>query len=355
MKNIIFKRAKPLFSIVTAIALLTCTFTVTRAEESVNSLENKTSELKNELSQLNTELERLSAELNSTIEKITSTTAELEQTKIDLANAKADEEHQYQAMKKRIKYIYENGNTSIIEMLFDSGSMPEFLNRAEFISSVNEVDRIRLEQLVEVQNTVAKKEQQLREQQSTLTALQNDLNQKEANLQSKISNTSGELQKYTTQLEEARKRAREAEEALRRQAEASRPSQDNTSSPSPGVTNQPPAAASSSDLELFAALIECEAGSSNYDGMLAVASVVMNRVRHRSYPNTIRGVIYQSGQFSPIRSGKVDKVLKRGIKSSCLQVAQEAVAGRNNVGSCLSFRAAHTGHSGTVIGGNVFF
>ena len=71
---------------------------------------------------------------------------------------------------------------------------------------------------------------------------------------------------------------------------------------------------SASELELFAALIECEAGSTHYEGMLAVASVVMNRVNHRYYPDTITGVIYQSGQFSPVASGKLDKVLKRGVK-----------------------------------------
>ena len=78
-----------------------------------------------------------------------------------------------------------------------------------------------------------------------------------------------------------------------------------------------------SELEIFAALIECEAGSTDYDGMLAVASVVMNRVNHRYYPDTITGVIYQSGQFSPVASGKLDKVLKRGIKSSCLESLQK--------------------------------
>ena len=101
--------------------------------------------------------------------------------------------------------------------------------------------------------------------------------------------------------------------------------------------------------------IRDRAGSTDYDGMLAVASVVMNRVNHRYYPDTITGVIYQSGQFSPVASGKLDKVLKRGIKSSCLEVAKDAIAGKNNVGDCLNFRAASSGHSGIVIGGNVFF
>ena len=108
-------------------------------------------------------------------------------------------------------------------------------------------------------------------------------------------------------------------------------------------------------MELFAALIECEAGSTNYDGMLAVASVVVNRMNSSYYPNTLRGVIYQSGQFPPAHNGLVDAKLKRGVKDSCLQAAKDALAGKNNVGDCLSFRAASSGHAGTIIGDNVFF
>ena len=59
------------------------------------------------------------------------------------------------------------------------------------------------------------------------------------------------------------------------------------------------ARAATTDLVLFAAILECEAGSSGYDGLLAVATVIMNRVESPRYPNTLKGVIYQSGQFSP--------------------------------------------------------
>ena len=54
---------------------------------------------------------------------------------------------------------------------------------------------------------------------------------------------------------------------------------------------------------LLAALIQCEAGGESYEGQLAVGAVVMNRVRSGAYPNTIHGVIYASGQFTPAQSG----------------------------------------------------
>ena len=113
--------------------------------------------------------------------------------------------------------------------------------------------------------------------------------------------------------------------------------------------------ATASDVELLAALLECEAGSSNYEALLAVGSVVVNRMKNRHYPDTVRGVIYQTGQFPPAHDGKVDKVLKRGVKDLCVQAAKDALAGKNNVGDCLSFRASSSGRDGIVIGDNVFF
>lgn len=345
-------------SILTSIAVFTIFAAPTYAEDSVESLEGTTSNLQNELSDLNSELEALSGELDSIMKKMDATTKEIEQVKSDLAIAKGEEAAQYESMKLRIKHIYESGNTSYLEMLFSSTSMAEFLNKAEFISAVSEYDRNRLEKLVDAQNAVAEKEKQLQKEQSELTKLQDNLNQKQADLTAKISSTSGELQKYSAKLTEAKERAKAAQEALEKQVvpvEPERPAAPPSDSHNSDSSSEESLDVNATELELFAALIECEAGSTDYDGMLAVASVVMNRVHHRYYPDTITGVIYQSGQFSPVSSGKLDKVLKRGVKSSCVQVAKDAIAGKNNVGDCLNFRAASTGHSGIVIGGNVFF
>lgn len=113
--------------------------------------------------------------------------------------------------------------------------------------------------------------------------------------------------------------------------------------------------ADADDLRLMAALIQCEAGSEPYEGKLAVASVVMNRVRSGAYPNTISGVIYASGQFTPAMSGKVAKTYNNGkILDSCYQAAQEAMSGVSNVGDATHFRVAGN-HDGLVIGRQVFW
>lgn len=106
---------------------------------------------------------------------------------------------------------------------------------------------------------------------------------------------------------------------------------------------------------LLAALIQCEAGSESYEGQVAVGAVVMNRVRSGAYPNTIHGVIYASGQFTPALNGKVNAVYESGnIKSSCIQAAQEAISGVSNVGDLTHFRR-NNGREGLVIGNHVFY
>lgn len=106
---------------------------------------------------------------------------------------------------------------------------------------------------------------------------------------------------------------------------------------------------------LLAALIQCEAGGESYEGQVAVGAVVMNRVRSSAYPDSIHGVIYASGQFTPAMNGKVNTVYESGkIKESCVRAAEEAIAGTSNVGSCTHFRR-NNGHDGIVIGNHVFY
>lgn len=121
-----------------------------------------------------------------------------------------------------------------------------------------------------------------------------------------------------------------------------------------GTSQRGAVSASYDDVTLLGALIQCEAGSEPYEGKLAVGAVVMNRLR-AGYAGSISGVIYQSGQFTPASSGALASVLASGVSGSCIQAAQEAIAGASNVGGATSFRNAASGASGIVIGNHVFF
>lgn len=112
-------------------------------------------------------------------------------------------------------------------------------------------------------------------------------------------------------------------------------------------------AAGNGELDLLAAIIECEAGGESHTGKVAVGAVVLNRVRSGSFPNTITEVVYQSGQFSPVASGKLASVLSRGARSDCYQAAQDALNGSNPVGGALYFNSG-TGR-GQQIGNQHFY
>lgn len=90
----------------------------------------------------------------------------------------------------------------------------------------------------------------------------------------------------------------------------------------------------SSEVEhLLARLIHAEAQGEPYSGKLGVANVVLNRVKDNRFPNTIKDVIYQKNQFSPVRNGKINNT----PNNDSVRAAKEALAGKNNVPGALYF------------------
>ena len=384
-----------------ALAITICTVTIASVNTPVYSapstdeLESTTSGLKGELNDLNSQLSSLSEELDNTSSQIEDLSAKVEKSKLDLASAQLDEEAQYDSMKDRIKFMYEGGGASLVQILLTSESMGDFLNKAEYVATISQYDRKMLEELQQVRSNVEQKQNDLEQQQSKLSGLQETLTSKRDELNSKISSTSGELADYQAQLD----RAKAAEEALKlaqndevsgsvkaddtkntetsntntntnnanknNQAASTNTNNTNknnttntntsTNTNSPTVNNGNSTPASTTDVALLAAILQCEAGG--YDGMLAVATVIMNRVASPAYPGNLRAVIYQSGQFAPTWNGSLNRVLSKGASSTAYSVAQAALGGARHsaVINCLQFRSASTGVSGINVGGNVFF
>ena len=126
-----------------------------------------------------------------------------------------------------------------------------------------------------------------------------------------------------------------------------------TEAPAEDTSVSAESSASSSDLDLLAALIYCEAGNQSRDGKVAVGAVVLNRVASGSFANSISGVIYESGQFTPAMTGWLDQVVASGAPSDCYEAAQAALNGENPVGSALYFNVGSG--RGIQIGAHQFY
>lgn len=89
----------------------------------------------------------------------------------------------------------------------------------------------------------------------------------------------------------------------------------------------------SSDVNLLARLISAEARGEPYTGQVAVGAVVLNRMKHPSFPNTMSGVIYQPGAFSCIDDGQFNQP----VADSCYQAARDALNGWDPSGGAIYY------------------
>lgn len=87
------------------------------------------------------------------------------------------------------------------------------------------------------------------------------------------------------------------------------------------------------EIELLARLVNGEARGEPYIGQVAVAAVVLNRVKHSAFPNTISGVIFQTGAFDAVWDGQFDLE----PTSSCIRAARDAMNGWDPTGGCIYY------------------
>lgn len=334
--------------------------------EDKESLESKTSNLQEQLADINEELLTISDKISTSEMQIEITNGEIQRTKDSLAEAEKNEAKQYEDMKARIKYMYETGNATLLEMLFSAEDMTDFLNKADFIQNISDYDRNMLLELQKTQKEIADKKDTLEAQQGSMRKLQSDLKKRQDELNRKAESTSTDLADYKAQLEklraeEAAKLAAEAAAKAKAEKDAAVNSNNISNTPGGGyddtIVNGGGTSISGSDLDVFAAILDCEA-IHDYNSMLAVATVIMNRIQSPAFPNSATDVVYAGGQFEPVWTGRLDSVLSNGPSSLAYTVAQDAINGARlaAVTDCYFFLyAGATDRPGVNIGNNLFF
>ena len=180
--------------------------------DEIESLESKTSDLQNQLNDINQDLVRISDEIASTETAIEDANNEMFRIQDSLAISRENEMRQYEDMKTRIKYMYENGNNNLLELLFSAENMSDFLNRAEFIQNISSYDREKLENLQSIQKGIERQEADLTAKQNSLTDLQTQLKSQQDALNQKAAETSTDLAVFNQKLQVLRaERARAAD------------------------------------------------------------------------------------------------------------------------------------------------
>ena len=324
-----------------------------------------------EMNELNTELQLVADNLHQLEVQIDIKQIEIDETNLKLEQARITRAEQYESMKMRIRFLYENGGMAYMDILLSAESFGEFLNFADYVEDLSAYDRQMLDEYVQTEHEITDAEIQLEAEMDELEALKADVEEQQAQVNeliqktaNNIAATADSIQSVNAQADAFEKEVQQAqqeaavaaaeyaaikaqyEEELRLSRLAKQSAWRNISE----VTFE------EGDRYLLANLIYCEAGGEPYEGQVAVGAVVINRLLSSRYPDTVTGVIYQRKQFSPVQLGMLANALAvNKATPSCYRAADEAMAGVTNVGNCLYFRTPIPGLTGIPIGGHIFY
>ncbi|MCI9620763.1 MAG: hydrolase [Dorea sp.] len=208
------------------------------AAPSINDLKEDKAEKQSEVNSLQKELTDIMTKLGDLEEDLIKKGEEITQAEADLTVAEEKEKEQYEAMKLRIKYMYEEGSSMAIESLVSAEDFTDLVNKAEYVQNVHKYDRQQLQEYAETKQEIADLKTTLEEDQKTMEGLQDEYEAKETQLSSTIESKREEVADLDAQIQAAAEAAaraaaeeqrRREEEERRRQEEAAQ-SNNNTSS-----------------------------------------------------------------------------------------------------------------------------
>lgn len=204
---------------------------ISDAEKQQKDFTKKAEELQNEMEEIEKskdetlvyieKLDKKSAALEESLadlkNRINKSSEELDAASTELKEAEATEEKQYSTMKKRIKYMYENGTQDYLEILFSSRDISDLLNRTEYIEKISSYDQSIFEKYKEIKQQITKKKSEIEARLSELKELQAEETAEKDTLTALTKNKKEELRKYNEKLdisqEKSAEYARQAAEA----------------------------------------------------------------------------------------------------------------------------------------------
>lgn len=166
------------------------------ADKKVNTLETEKKKVASAIEKLDVKLNKLGNKINDLNTQLDKTNKELTSTKAELKNAKKQEKLQYSTMKKRIKFMYENGETAYIDAIFAAKSFSDLLNRAEYIEKISEYDHNMLNRLEDTRENIAKAEKKLEKDVAKVESLTAKVEKEQDGVESLVAQKNKEIKKY---------------------------------------------------------------------------------------------------------------------------------------------------------------
>lgn len=222
-------------------AALTCSMVVTpvmAAPNDTTSLQNQKESAQNEVNGLQAQLNELFTKTNELETQLITKGQEITQAQADLVVAEEKKQQQYEDMKLRIKYMYEEGDTSALERIVASGSISEMLTQTEYVEKVHTYDRQKLQEYAETVREVEDLKTSLEADMTKLQNLDEEYKTQTAEVSNMIESKRAEVSNLDAMIQEA---ARAAVEAAKKEQEKNNSNNNtnnsNTNTPS-GSGNQ---------------------------------------------------------------------------------------------------------------------
>ena len=196
-------------------------------QNQMNKLEDKQDEVEGELKDVRKKLSSLMDKQKTLKSEISNTQATLDKTQEELDVARQDASKQYEAMKLRIQFMYENASgDSMLTAILESDGIADMLNRVEYISTIYESDRALTEQYKETVAQVEEKQKELLSTMDELLVKQETFLGQQSEIESMISSLEDTQDEYEEELASAKKQADEYKLTIKQQEEIIRKEQE---------------------------------------------------------------------------------------------------------------------------------
>lgn len=188
-----------------------------KTEEAIKSLQGLKSNTESYVKELDTKMNDLQSQVTKLENNISSKQKSIDETAVKLEEAQKTEKKQYASMKMRIKYMYEKGDSSYLNLLLEARSLSELLNRAEYVSKISEYDRKMLDQYVATKESIADSKKKLETEKAELQEMKTQTEAKQDSVQLLLNEKNKELQNVNAQIGEKSAQAKAYEDDIKAQ------------------------------------------------------------------------------------------------------------------------------------------